>query len=103
MPSLEQRESALETQFAHQEELKFRARERAVRTLAKWAADRLGKTEQAAELYAAEIVAADVTNSRTDATIERISADLSGVGVREEHVTRMMKRFLADAGISVRA
>jgi hypothetical protein len=103
MTSLDQRESALETEFAHREELKFRARERAVRALANWAADRLGKTAQAAELYAAEIVAADVANTRIDPTIERITADLSEVGVREEHVTRMMERFLADANASVRA
>ena len=103
MTSLDQGESALETEFTHREEFKFRARERAVRTLAKWAAERLGKTAQAAELYAAKIVAADVTSPRIDATIERVTADLSGAGVREQHVGRMMDRFLADANAPVRA
>ncbi len=103
MTSFEQRESALEAEFAHHEELGFRARERAVGALAKWAAQRLGKTPQAAESYAAEMVAADVANPSIGPTVERISGDLSAAGVHKEDVNRMMDRFLADARNSVRA
>jgi hypothetical protein len=103
MTSFEQRESALEAQFAHQQELGFRARERAVGALAKWAAQRLGKTPQAVESYAAEMVAADVANPSIEATLERISGDLSAASVRKEDVNRMMDLLLADSRNSVRA
>jgi hypothetical protein len=63
MTSLGERENAYEAEFAHREELKFKAREKAVKALAIWAAERLGKTGNAAEAYAAEVVAADVTHS----------------------------------------
>jgi ATPase inhibitor subunit zeta len=43
MTSLEQRENAYEAEFAHGEELKFKAREGAVRLLAIWAAGRLAR------------------------------------------------------------
>jgi hypothetical protein len=59
MTSLDRREQALETEFAHQEELKFRAREMAVRALARWAAVRLGKGGEAVEAYGNELVTAD--------------------------------------------
>jgi hypothetical protein len=93
MTSLDRRENAFETEFAHQEELKFRARERAVRALAMWAAAQLGKTGEAAGAYAQEIVAADVTEPTT--TIDRIVAALAPKQVQASEVQRMMDRFLA--------
>jgi hypothetical protein len=93
MTSLDRRENAFETEFAHQEEMKFRARERAVRALAMWAAAQLGKTGEAASAYAQEIVAADVTDPKT--TIDRIAAALAPEQVELSEVQRMMNRFLA--------
>jgi hypothetical protein len=54
MTSLERRENAYEAEFARREERRFRARERAVRALASWAAERLGKAGGEAETYAAK-------------------------------------------------
>ena len=103
MTSLEQRENAYETEFAHQEELKFRAREKAVKALAIWTAEQLGKTGEAAEAYATETVAADVADLNLEATIERIAAVLSPKGIGRSEVHRMMDRFMAKADAAVRS
>jgi hypothetical protein len=101
MTSLEQRENAYETEFAHREELKFRGREKAVRALATWAAERLGKTAEAADAYATEIVAADVSHSELEATLESVAAALVPAGIRKAEVVQMMNRFLAQADAAV--
>jgi len=54
---LEQRENAHETEFVHREDLKCRARERAVKALATWAAEHLGKTGDAAEEHVTDVIA----------------------------------------------
>jgi hypothetical protein len=95
MTSFDERENAFEAEFAHREELKFRVRERAVRSLAVWAAQRLGKASQGAEAYAREIIGLDVANPRLDVTLERIAADLQPAGVTQQEVRRAMEQFLA--------
>jgi hypothetical protein len=97
MTSLQEHEKLYETEFAHQEELKFKAREKAVKALAAWAAERLGKTGDAAEAYAAEVVAADVTHRTLEETLERVAGALSPAGVGRAEVDRMMGRLLAQA------
>jgi hypothetical protein len=62
MTSFDQRENAYEVEFAHQQELRFKIRERAVKLLALRAAERLGKTGQAGEACAVEMVAVDVAS-----------------------------------------
>jgi hypothetical protein len=102
MTSLGERENAYEAEFAHREELKFEAREKAVKALATWAAERLGKTRSAAEAYAAEVVAADVTHSKLEATLERIAVELSPAGVGRTEVNRMMDRLLVQTEATMR-
>ena len=102
MTSFDERENAYETEFAHREELKFEARERAVKSLALWAAQRLGKTSQAGEVYARDLVAVDLANPDLDAALERIAADLGPGGITQHEVRRVMDQFLAQAEISVR-
>lgn len=103
MTTLDQRENAFEAEFAHQEELKFRARERAVRDLALWAAGRLGKTGDALETYARDMVAADIVNPATEATIERIADVLAPKGIGKDEIHRMMEKFMAAADLAVRS
>lgn len=102
MTSLGKRESAYEAEFAHREELKFKAREKAVKALATWAAERLGKTGNAAEAYAAEVVAADVTHSNLEATLERIAGALSPARIGRTEVDRMMDQLLVQAEATMR-
>src|ERR1700752_5113946 len=103
MTSLDEREKAYEAEFAHREEHQFKAREKAVKALATWAAERLGKTGKSADAYVAEVVAADVANPRLEATLERVAGALSPAGTGRTEVDRMMDRLLAQAGATMRA
>jgi hypothetical protein len=103
MTTLDKRENAFENEFAHQEELKFRVRERAIRNLAIWAAGRLGKSGDDLEAYAREIVANDVSNPTPDVTIERIAEALAPKGVSKIETRQMMDRLTAAADAAVRS
>ena len=103
MTSFGQREQALETEFAHQQDLKFQARERAVKALAKWAAERLGKVGQAVEAYGDEIVGLDVTNPTVEGTIERIAEALAPIGISKVEIRRMMDQFMMTAVATARS
>jgi hypothetical protein len=102
MTSFDERENAFEAEFAHREELKFRARECAVASLAQWTAQRLGESGEAVEAYTREIVAADVANPTIELTIDRIAADLGAAGIPAQEVRRLMDQFLAEAEAAVR-
>jgi hypothetical protein len=102
MMSFDEREKAYEAQFAHREEFKFKVRGRAIRLLALWSAERLGRSSQAGEAYAREIVAVDVTSSNPDVAIGRVVADLGATGISEQEVRQTMDRFLVQADVSLR-
>ena len=59
MTTFDKREDAFEKQFAHDEELKFKAEARRNKLLGLWAAEKLGKSGADADAYAKEVVAAD--------------------------------------------
>ena len=103
MTTLDQRENAFEAEFAHQEELKFRAREQAVRKLAVWAGERLGKAGDALDAYARDMVAADIVNPAIEATIERVADVLAPKGIGKDEIRRMMEQFKAAADLAVRS
>jgi hypothetical protein len=65
MTSFDQREDAFEAKFAHDQELTFKARARALRMLGLWAAGKRGKTGTAAEEYGRALIDADVSTART--------------------------------------
>jgi hypothetical protein len=102
MASFDERAKAYEAEFAHREELRFKVRERAIRLLALWAAERLGKSGRVGEAYAKDIVAMDVTSLKSDDAIGRVVADLHASGVSEQEVRRAMDRFLAQADATLR-
>lgn len=103
MTSLEDRENAYEAEFVHRDELKFKARESAVKAQATWAAERLGKTGEAAAAFAAEVVAADVAHPDLAATLERVAAALSPAGIGRAETNRMMDRLLTQADTAMQA
>ena len=96
MTLFNRREQSLETQFAHEEELKFRARERAVKALSRCASVRFGKSGEAVEAYGNEVVADDVTHPTAEQEVERVAETL---GIRKIEIRRMMDQFLATAEV----
>ena len=59
MTSFDKREEAFEQQFAHDEELRFKATARRNKLLGQWAAEKLGLSGAEAESYAKSVVMAD--------------------------------------------
>jgi hypothetical protein len=59
MTSFDQREEAFEAKFAHDQELTFGVRARALRMLGLWAAGKRGETGAAAEEYVRALIDAD--------------------------------------------
>jgi hypothetical protein len=102
MTTFDERENAYEAKFAHEQELRFKVRERAVALLALWAAERLGKSAEAGKAYARDIVATDVDNPASGAAVDRIVNDLRASGITDQEIRQARDRFLAQANQSMR-
>ena len=76
MTTFDDRESAFENKFAHDEEMKFRAEARRNKLLGLWAAELLGKTGDAAAAYAIEVVKADFEEPGTEDVVRKVAGDL---------------------------
>lgn len=78
MPTFADREKEFEARFKHDEELRFKASVRRDRMLGRWAAGLLGLSGDAAEAYAAEIVAAQFEPHGDERVKNKLAADLAG-------------------------
>jgi hypothetical protein len=76
MTTFDDRESAFENKFAHDEELRFRAEARRNKLLGLWAAGLMGKADDAASAYAREVVAADFQEAGDEDVFRKLAADL---------------------------
>jgi hypothetical protein len=99
MTTFDQREHAFEEKFGHDEELKFKARARKNKMLGLWAAGLMGKTGEAAESYARDIVMADFEKPGDHDVVHTLMHDLAAAGKpTEEHtIRRQGERFMAEA------
>ena len=64
MTTFDKREEGFEQQFAHDEELRFKATARRNKLLGQWAAEKLGLSGAEAESYAKAMVMSDVESWR---------------------------------------
>lgn len=78
MSTFEERETAFEAKFAHDEETKFKAEARANKLLGLWSAKQQGLSGEAAESYALTVVKADFEEAGHEDVIRKVVADLEG-------------------------
>ena len=78
MSTFDERENAFETKFAHDAEMAFRAEARRNKLLGLWAADLLGKTGDAADDYAKEVIKSDFEEAGDEDVFRKVSGDLGG-------------------------
>src|SRR3954468_15740152 len=99
MTTFDKREEAFERQFAHDEELKFKAEARRNRLLGLWAAEKLGKSGADADAYAKEVVAADFEEAGDGDVLRKVLGDLTakGADVSEADIRVQMSELLAIA------
>jgi len=100
MSGLDERRNSFENKFAHDEGLRFRITARRNKLLGLWAAEKLGKSGEAATAYAGEVVAADIEAPGGVGVLRKVVADL---GVSEADVRAQMENMLKVAEEQVTA
>lgn len=96
MTTFDDRESAFENKFAHDEEMLFRAQARANKLLGLWAADLMGKSGDDADAYATEVVKSDFEEAGNEDVYRKVSGDL-GNKADEATIRAKMVETLATA------
>lgn len=96
MSTFDHREHAFEAKFAHDEEMKFKLEARRNKLVGLWAAEILGKTGDAAEAYAKEVIRADFEEAGHEDVIGKLKADL-GDKVSEDELRAKFDALLIEA------
>ncbi len=96
MSTFQERQRAFESKFAHDAEMQFKAVARRNKRLGLWAASLLGKTGDAAEDYAMEVIRADFEEAGHEDVFRKIAADL-GHRADEATIRAKMEELLAEA------
>lgn len=94
MTGFDDRKSAFENKFKHDQEVQFKVNARRNKLVGLWAAEKLGKTGPDADAYAKEVVAADFEKAGDDDVIEKLEADLKGKGVSAADIKAQLAHFL---------
>jgi hypothetical protein len=99
MTTFDEREKNFEKQFAHDEELKFKATSRRNKLLGLWAAEKLGRKGPDAETYAKEVVMADFEEAGDDDVFRKVRKDLDdgGVAATDQEIRTVMIELMGKA------
>ncbi len=100
MTAFDDRESAFEAKYAHDEEMNFKVQSRANKKLALWAAKKLGKPADQLDAYVREVIAADFKEAGHEDVIEKVAQDL-GARADLDEVRAARAGFVAEAKAEV--
>jgi hypothetical protein len=105
MTTFDKREEAFEQQFAHDEELRFKATARRNKMIGLWAAEKLGLGGAEADSYALSIVMTALDQGGEPAVQAKIRKDFEAKGVvqSEHQIDRTMAELLARALADIKA
>ena len=105
MTTFDKREEGFEKQFAHDEELRFKANARRNKLLGLWAAAKLGMAGAEADAYAKEGVLADFEEAGDDDVFRKVRRDFDAKGVTESdhQIRRTMDELMAQAVAAIKA
>ena len=105
MSGFDKRQDGFEKKFAHDEELQFKASARRNKLLGLWAAEKLGKSGDAAEEYAKSVVIADFEEAGDDDVFRKIRKDFdTGKVEQSDHqIRRTMDELMMAAIEQVKA
>jgi hypothetical protein len=103
MTTFDKREEAFEQQFAHDEELKFKATARRNKLLGLWAAEKLGLSGAEADSYALSVVMANLEGNHDVAQKIRKDFDAKGVAQSDHQISRTMTDLMARAVADIQA
>src|SRR5215213_7438049 len=105
MTTFDKREEGFEKQFAHDEELRFKASARRNKLLGRWAAEKLGLTGAEADAYAKEVVMSDFEEAGDHDVLRKVAKDFEAKGVAqsEHQIRRTMDELMAQAIQQIKA
>jgi hypothetical protein len=105
MSGFDKREEGFEKQFAHDEELRFKATARRNKLLGLWAAEKAGLAGGDAEAYAKTVVLADFDEPGEDDVFRKVRADFDAknIQVGDDEIRRVMLDLMAKAIIDIKA
>jgi hypothetical protein len=105
MTTFDRREEAFEKQFAHDEELKFKATARRNKMLGLWAAGKLGLSGAEADSYALSVVMYDLEDTSDHDVTHKIRKDFDAKGIAQSdhQIARTMTELTAQAIADIKA
>jgi hypothetical protein len=105
MTTFDKREEAFEQQFAHDEELRFKATARCNKLLGLWAAEKLGLKGAEADSYALALVMSEFEASGEHDVLRKIRKDFDAKGIEQSdhQIARHMNEFMAKAVSDIKA
>jgi len=104
MTTFDKREEAFEKQFAHDEELKFKATARRNKLFGLWAAEKLGLSGTDADSYALSVVMAAFEEGEHDVAGKiRKDFDAKAVAQSDHQIARTMNDLMAKAMADIKA
>jgi hypothetical protein len=98
--TFDDRERAFETQYAHDEEMRFRVIARRNKLLGLWAANLMKLSPVEAEAYAKDVVRADFEEAGDEDVIRKLLGDLTGAGVEVDEAS--IREALAEQAIEAK-
>ena len=105
MTTFDKREEGFEKKFAHDEELRFKANARRNKLLGLWAADKLGVSGDAANVYAKDVVMADFEEAGEEDVFKKVRKDFDAKGVvqSDQDIRRTMVDLMEKAIAEIKA
>jgi hypothetical protein len=99
MTTFDDRESAFENKFAHDEEMAFRVTARRNKLVGQWAAEKMGLTPEETDAYAKSVVQADFEEAGDEDVIRKLMGDLTAASVEtnDEEVRAALAEMTVEA------
>jgi hypothetical protein len=103
--TFDKREEAFEQQFAHDEELRFKATARRNKMLGLWAAEKLGLSGAEADSYALSVVMSAFEEADAPDVMHKIRKDFDAKGIAQSdhQIARHMTELMAKAIVDIQA
>jgi len=97
--TFDKREEGFEKQFAHDEELRFKATARRNKLLGLWIAEKLGMSGADADAYAKSVVMADFEEAGDDDVFRKVRKDLDDkkASVSDQEIKKAMIDLMGQA------
>ena len=105
MTTFDKREEGFEKQFAHDEELRFKANARRNKLFGHWAAEKLGLAGAEAEAYAKAVVMAAFEEAGDDGVFRKVRTDFEAKSVvlSDHQIRRTMDELMDQAIAQIKA